>query len=59
MITITIGSWIIPLIITILSVCWALFYVDNIDGYGVTNVLALIPALFISLIVWIIWGVFK
>lgn len=61
MITITLGIWIIPLIITILSICWALFYVDGGEGMlsGLANLLALIPALFISLIAWIIWGIFK
>lgn len=59
MITITIGSWIIPLSITLASVVWALFYVENTDGMGLVNLLALIPALSISLITWIIWGIFK
>lgn len=59
--TISFPIWIIPLTITILSVAWAIFWVDGGNGYfsGLGNLLALIPALFVSMIAWIIYAIIK
>ena len=55
MVTITIAGWMIPTAITILAILWAFFGVKDEGGYfcGISNVLALIPALAVSLVSWI------
>jgi hypothetical protein len=60
MITITFGTWVIPTLITVVGLVWALFIVDDSGSYigGIGNLLALVPVLVISCISWIIWGVF-
>jgi hypothetical protein len=47
-----------PTLITVVSLAWALFYVKG-DGYlgGLDNLLALIPALAISCISWILYAI--
>jgi hypothetical protein len=61
MITITVGSWIIPTAITLIGLIWALFVVDDGPGYGsgIGNIFALVPALLVSCVAWIIWGICK
>lgn len=61
MITITFGSWMIPTAITAIGLIWAIFFIHDGPGYfsGLSNILALIPALFVSCIAWILWGIFK
>jgi hypothetical protein len=53
--------WVIPLVITIISLFWAIYCVDDGGGFfsGLGNILALVPALFISMIAWIIYAVLK
>jgi hypothetical protein len=48
----------LPTIVTIVSLAWALFFVKS-DGYfsGLDNVFALIPALAISCISWILYAI--
>lgn len=60
-VTLTFGAWWIPLLITIVAVGWAIFWVDDGGGWlsGLGNILALIPALFVSMVAWIVWGVVK
>lgn len=61
MLTITFGSWMIPTVITVVALWWAIFYVDDGGGYmsGIGNILALAPALFVSMVAWIVWGFMK
>lgn len=58
--TIEVPLWTVPTFTTIISIFWALYYVDKGKGYfsGLDNVLALIPAMFISLISWITYAMF-
>lgn len=51
----------IPILITICSIGYAIFVHKDGPGYfsGLENILLLIPALFVSMISWIIWGVLK
>lgn len=59
--TITLGWWVIPTLITVVSVIWALFIVDDGGGYlsGLGNLFALVPALIVSTISWIVGAVLK
>lgn len=61
MITITFASWMIPAAITIIGLVWALFIYEDTPGYfcGLTNMFLLIPVLFVSMIAWMLWGIFK
>jgi hypothetical protein len=61
MITLHIYSWMIPTAITLIGLFWAFFIVDDGGGMlsGISNIMALVPVLFISMIAWIIWGIFK
>jgi hypothetical protein len=60
-ITIVFGSWMIPTIITFIGLYWALFIVKDGGGYmsGISNIFALVPALAISCVSWMIWGFCK
>lgn len=60
-ITITLGLWMIPTAITVGSIVWALFWVDGGEGHlsGISNIFALVPALFASCIAWMLWGFLK
>ncbi len=59
--TITFDAWVIPTVITVCGLAYAIFVYDDGDwlGSGIGNVLMLIPVLFISLISWVIYAVFK
>lgn len=59
--TITIAGWIIPLIITVCGCGYALFLHDDGGGIGggIGNLVLLVPALLVSMVAWIIWGVFS
>jgi hypothetical protein len=59
--TITFAVWWIPTIITFCSFFWALILVKDNGSYmsGLSNLLAIIPASFISMMVWIIYAIFK
>jgi len=59
--TITFSLWWIPTGITIISCGYCIFIHDDGAGYGagLGNMILLIPALFISMLSWIFWGVFK
>jgi hypothetical protein len=58
---ITTPLWIIPTIITAISCGYALFVYDDEGGLmsGIGNIILLVPALFMSMIAWILWGIFK
>lgn len=52
--------WIIPSFITLVAVGWALFIVEDSGTFsGLKNIFALIPALLVSLISWVIGAFFK
>lgn len=59
--TITLYTWMIPTIITVGGLIWALFIVKDPPGYmsGIGNIFMLVPVLFVSCIAWILWGIFK
>ena len=59
--TITFSIVWIPISITLIGLFWAIFIVDSGHGIGagLSNVLALIPVLFISMLSWIIYSFFK
>jgi len=62
MLTLTFPYWLIPTIITIGCYVYAIYiYDDGSGGYmsGIDNMIMLIPASMISLVVWIIYAVFK
>lgn len=58
--TITFSLIWIPTIITVVGLFWALVVVKG-EGYmgSLANILALIPVLFISMISWIVYAIFK
>jgi len=58
--TITITWWMIPTIITISGILYALTYDDG-GGYlsGIGNMILLVPILCISLVSWIIAAILK
>lgn len=58
--TLTLTWWWIPLAITIVAVLMALLHDDG-GGFmsGIGNMLLLIPALFVSLIAWIVAALLK
>lgn len=61
MVTISFHGWMIPVLITVLSIGYALFiYDDGTSGYfsGIGNLLMLIPALFVSGIAWFVYAIF-
>lgn len=59
--TITYAWWWIPTLITVVGFIWALFIFDDGGGYlaGIGTMFALVPALFISTVAWIIAGALK
>jgi hypothetical protein len=61
MITLSFAAWWIPLGITILALFVALYVVDGGNGMfsGLANVIALVPALAISCLAWIVYAIFK
>ena len=61
MITLSFYGWMIPSLITIAALVWALFIYDDGGGYlsGLGNMFMLVPALGVSLISWIIYAILK
>lgn len=59
--TITFSAVWIPILFTVVPIFWAIFIVKDEGGMfsGIGNVFALIPALFISMLSWIIYSFFK
>lgn len=59
--SLTVAVWWIPLAVTALALCWALFVVKPGRGMfaGLNNIFALVPALAVSLLAWIIYGIVK
>ena len=55
--TINFHLWMVPSIITIIALFWALFMVKGYGGTlsGLSNIFALVPALAISLMSWIFY----
>jgi hypothetical protein len=54
--TITIGYWIIPLIVTVVAFSLAQYY-DPRDQFGIDGTVYAVLALVVSLIAWLIWAV--
>lgn len=61
MLTIHIHSWMIPAFITVVLCGYTLFIHDDGGGIGagIGNIILTVPALLVSMISWIIWGIFK
>ena len=60
--TINFPSFLIPLIITIISFGYSIFIYDDGPGdyfNGLGNLLMLIPSSIISAVAWIIWAILK
>ena len=59
--SIEISAYWIPIFFTVAPIFCAIFLVDSGHGIGagISNVLALVPALFISMLSWIIYAVLK
>lgn len=59
-VSIAIAWWVVPTAVTLLSIAIAICWPDE-GGWlsGLTNVLLLIPALFVSMVVWIIFAILK
>jgi len=57
----TIGFWVLPTLVTVISFWWALSRFEKsvgwIDMAPLTNMIRLGAALIISLIAWLIWAV--
>lgn len=53
--------WHIPAMVTVLSICWALFWPADDRGYcgGLIRLFMLFPALILSLLAWAIAGALK
>lgn len=53
--------WVIPTIITVVGVVWAIFIYDDGDGYlsGIGNLFMLAGALGVSCVAWIIAAILK
>lgn len=61
-VTITIGWWIIPLLLTAVAIVWAFVAgSDNGGGFmsGIGVFFTLVPALIISLVAWIVYAILK
>lgn len=60
-ITITLTWWMIPAVITISTICYALFVHKDGPGYfsGLGNFILLVPAMFISMASWIVAAFLK
>ena len=56
---ISIPAWVIPVVITVISCGYAIFWHEDGGGFmsGIGNIILLVPALFISMLSWIIWGI--
>lgn len=54
MLTITIGLWIIPFLITVISFAWA---IANSDGGFLGGFFETLIALIISLFAWLVWAI--
>ena len=56
--TIIIGWWAIPTVVTLLGLFWALVIIDDDGGgflNGISNLLALVPVSIISAIFWVVF----
>jgi hypothetical protein len=60
-ITLNLAWWQIPTGVTILAMLWAFFWPADDDGFlgGITRLFMCVPALFVSLIAWVIAAVVK
>ncbi|MDF0377667.1 hypothetical protein [Methylophilus sp. YYY-1] len=60
-ITLTFAWWWIPTAITVIGMGWALWIIARADAgiNGFFSLFALIPALFFSLLAWLIAAIFK
>lgn len=56
--TITLSSWVIPLLITIIVFWWAVAEPAQ-SGLDITPVLKLGGAMIVSLVAWLIWSLFN
>lgn len=62
MMTITFATWWFPLLITVVGLAWAFFWVGRDDWgmfAGLGTIFALVPVLALSAISWALWGIFK
>lgn len=59
--TLTFAWWWIPTALTLAGLVWAIFIVDGGSGWfaGLSNIMALIPVLFVSAVAWAIAGALK
>lgn len=61
-ITLTLSWWMLPTLVTVAGLIWALFiYDDGAKSYGagIGNLVMLIPVMAVSLVVWIIAAIVK
>lgn len=60
-ITISFSWWMIPTLVTVLSMLWALYWPadDSGLGGGIVRLFMLVPALAVSLIAWVIFAILK
>jgi hypothetical protein len=55
-ITLTLGTWIIPLVITLLSIiCWVLVTVFEDDYWGVLTFITFVGGAVATVISWVVW----
>lgn len=59
--TITLTWWMIPSIVTVSTICYALFIHNDGGGYfgDLGNIVMLVPALFVSMAAWMIAALLK
>lgn len=53
--------WQVPLVITIVTMAWALFWPADDGGYlgGIVRMFMLVPALLVSALAWAVGGILK
>jgi hypothetical protein len=56
-VTVTLGWWCVPLLITLLLAVWQVFPVEH-DAYGIMSMLKLLLSVIIALIAWLVYAVF-
>lgn len=59
--TLAFAWWWVPAAITVIGLVWAIFIVDPGHGWfaGTSNIMALVPVLFVAAVAWAIAGALK
>ena len=56
---VSIGMWIIPALVSVLSICWLIFKKPDGGNFpAIGAMLDIITVLIINLVAWLIWALF-